>query len=126
HVALAEGRNGDAEELAGDALAAGGEGLQDVDRGSLIELATLLVELGRPTDAIVEAAQERPASPWHQVAGAVARGELQVAADRLAELLVPPVEARVRLLAARQLAAEGRRAEADEQLRKALAFYRSV
>ena len=37
-----------------------------------------------------------------------------------------PQEALFRLWAAEQLVDEGRRAEADEQLRRALAFYRSV
>jgi hypothetical protein len=37
-----------------------------------------------------------------------------------------PDEAEAHLRAAEQLAAEGRRAEVDEQLQQALAFYRSV
>jgi hypothetical protein len=39
---------------------------------------------------------------------------------------VPTFEAFYRLRAAERLVGEGRRAEADEQLRPALAFYRSV
>jgi hypothetical protein len=39
---------------------------------------------------------------------------------------IPSDEAFFRLRAAEQLVAEGRRAEADEQLRPALAFYRGV
>jgi hypothetical protein len=37
-----------------------------------------------------------------------------------------PEAARARLEAAKQLAAEGRRAEADEQLQRSLTFWRSV
>ena len=37
-----------------------------------------------------------------------------------------PVEALARVRAAKLLIAEGRRAEADEQLRRAIAFWRSV
>jgi hypothetical protein len=39
---------------------------------------------------------------------------------------VPPYEAYVRLRAADALVAEGRRSEADEQLGRALAYYRAV
>ena len=53
-------------------------------------------------------------------------GDLRGAADVLAEIGAPPSEAFFRLRAAEALVAEGRRAEADEQLRPALAFYRGV
>jgi class 3 adenylate cyclase/predicted ATPase len=63
---------------------------------------------------------------WRSVAGAVLQGRLVDVADRLAELGLKPDEAHARLRAARELVAEGRRPEADEQLGRALAFYRSV
>ena len=47
-------------------------------------------------------------------------------ADRLAELGLRVDEAHVRLRAAEELVTAGRRAEADDQLRQALAFFRSV
>jgi len=63
---------------------------------------------------------------WRSVAGAVLQGRLVDVADRLADLGLKPDEAHARLRAARELVAQGRRAEADEQLGRALAFYRSV
>ena len=53
-------------------------------------------------------------------------GDLAGAADLLGEIGALSQEAFLRLRAAEQLVGEGRRAEADEQLNRALAFYRSV
>jgi hypothetical protein len=124
-VALADGRAADAAELA-DRIFTPVWIPWNSQFSDTTELALLLDELGRPADAIVEAAEARPRGPWLQAAAAVARGQRQEGADRLAVLLVRPVEAAVRLRAAERLVADGRRAEADEQLQKALAFYRSV
>jgi class 3 adenylate cyclase/tetratricopeptide (TPR) repeat protein len=94
--------------------------------GGVVELPFLLRTLDRPVDPVVQAAEEHPAHPWLQAAAAVARGELDSAADQLAELRCPPLESYVRLRAAERLVAEGRRVEADAQLQRALAFWRSV
>jgi hypothetical protein len=56
----------------------------------------------------------------------IAEGDYARAADVYAEMGALPNEAYTRLRAAEELVAEGRQAEADEQLRSALAFYRSV
>ena len=93
------------EGLMGLALAAG-------------ELA--LVEQVRPLVA------RAPLTPWTRAIAAVADGRLEEAATQLAEIGDCPFEAEVRLRAAAELAGSGRRAEADEQLLKALAFFRSV
>jgi len=61
-----------------------------------------------------------------RAAAAVVDGELGRAADMLGEMGDLPGEAKVRLHAAAALVASGRRAEADEQLGRALAFFRSV
>jgi hypothetical protein len=124
-VALADGRRAEAVELAERVFSEDWPppGLSFTDTS---ELALVLLELGLPAAAIVEVAEARPRSPWLQVSGAVARGELAAAADRLAALEAFSVEAEVRLRAAERLVAKGRRAEADVQLQKALAFYRSV
>jgi class 3 adenylate cyclase/tetratricopeptide (TPR) repeat protein len=61
-----------------------------------------------------------------RAAAAVVDGELERAADMLGEMGDLPSEAKVRLRAAAALVASGRRAEADEQLGRALAFFRSV
>jgi hypothetical protein len=65
-------------------------------------------------------------SPWAQVAEAVAGGDFRGAAEVLASMGAVSSEAFYRLRAAEALVAEGRQAEADEQLRPALAFYGSV
>ena len=91
----------------------------------LIGIALFADELGlrerlRPLIARV------PVTPWTQAIAAVAEGRLEEAVQRLAEVGDVPNEAAIRLRAAAELATAGRRAEADEHLHKALAFYRSV
>jgi class 3 adenylate cyclase/predicted ATPase len=63
---------------------------------------------------------------WNEAARALLGRNYVEAAETFAEIGDLPDEAHSRLLAAEALMAEGRRAEADEQLQKALAFYRSV
>ena len=63
---------------------------------------------------------------WSSVFLAVLAGEYETAADLFIEIGALSFEADARLRAAEQLVAEGRRPEADEQLEKSLAFYRSV
>src|SRR5262249_46323256 len=64
--------------------------------------------------------------PWVRAAIAYAEGKPTKAADICAEMGAVSEEAFDRLAAARQLADESRHGEADEQLRRALGFYRSV
>jgi hypothetical protein len=59
-------------------------------------------------------------------ATAFARGELELAADICADIGVLPNEAYTRLRAAEKLMEQGRRADANVQLERALEFYRSV
>ena len=56
----------------------------------------------------------------------ISLGDFVAAADRYAAMGSLVFEAHARLAAAEALAADGRRAEADEQIGKALAFFRSV
>jgi hypothetical protein len=53
-------------------------------------------------------------------------GRLEEAADALDEIGDLPDEAEVRGMAAERMRAEGRTASADDQLERALAFWRSV
>jgi class 3 adenylate cyclase len=85
--------------------------------------AWLRYQLG-PEGATVEI--PTPSEAWRFVAADLAEGKLVELADRLGTLDYRVEEAHVRLRAAEELAAVGRRAEADEQLRQALAFFRSV
>jgi class 3 adenylate cyclase/tetratricopeptide (TPR) repeat protein len=68
----------------------------------------------------------RRESPWTIVARALADQEFVAAAESLDSMGAARLAAAARLRAAQQLAGTGRRAEADDQLRQALSFFRSV
>jgi thioredoxin-like negative regulator of GroEL len=93
---------------------------------SLTDVHWVFEALGRTSELVgaLEATSRR--TPWSEAAAAIVGGDLLRGAEIFAELGHLPNEAYTRLRAAQQLVAEGRRAEADEQLRKALAFYRSI
>jgi hypothetical protein len=82
--------------------------------------------LGRSQGVVELADGEVLQSPWVRAGRSIAVGDLRAAADLFAEIGATADEAFYRLHAAEQFAREGRRAEADEQLRPALAFFRSV
>jgi class 3 adenylate cyclase/tetratricopeptide (TPR) repeat protein len=84
----------------------------DIDRGRA--LAELL------------AGHNRRSSPWIAATRAVLERDYERAAKLFAEIGALQHEARAHLKAAETLAAAGRRAEADDHLQQALAFYRSV
>jgi class 3 adenylate cyclase/tetratricopeptide (TPR) repeat protein len=96
-----------------------------VSLASLPYLAWAMCLLGRG-DELLAALEVAPLSRWIDLARAFASGDLRRAADLSAEMEMNPDEAYARLRAAESYAAQGRRAEADEQLHAALAFYRSV
>jgi tetratricopeptide (TPR) repeat protein len=89
-------------------------------------VAWVALRFGREADIARVLAREKFALPWLRVAQVVVAGEFSEAADLLAAMESPTQEAFYRLRAAEQLVAEGRRAEADQELQAALAFYRSV
>ena len=82
--------------------------------------------LGRGAALVELAAGIEHPNPWARAATAVAAGELELAADRYAEIGSRPDEAFARLRAAERLLAAGRRSEANLQLERAMAFYREV
>jgi len=63
---------------------------------------------------------------WNDAARALLLRDFTAAADIFDDMGILTEEAAARLRAAEQFVAEGRRAEADEQLQKSLAFWRSV
>jgi class 3 adenylate cyclase/tetratricopeptide (TPR) repeat protein len=65
-------------------------------------------------------------TPRVRLARLVLSGRTVEAADLCLEVSGPSDEAALRLLAAEELSSQGRRAEADVQLQRALAFYRAV
>jgi class 3 adenylate cyclase/tetratricopeptide (TPR) repeat protein len=74
--------------------------------------------------AVVETAP--PEDRWAPLVTALLDGEYLAAAELSGEMGLRPLEAHARLRAAEQLRAEGRHAEADEHLQRALSFWRSV
>jgi hypothetical protein len=67
-----------------------------------------------------------PHTRWYEAAGAVIEGSFARAADLYAAIGSQPHEAVARLQAARQSLAEGDDAEAENQLARALTFFRRV
>ncbi len=89
-------------------------------------LALVASELGLEPElraiAAAAPAEDRSAAALR----ALLEGEFVTAADAWGEMELLPLEAHARLRAAERFRAEGRHAEADEQLERALAFWRSV
>lgn len=98
----------------------------------LLPLGGLISELALGADALglldeVRAAiAKQPETRWTQVLLAITDGRLEEAADLLEQMGERSFQADVRLQAAKALVAQGRRAEAEARLAKALAFYGSV
>ena len=116
-----------AEETLSEALG----GLRELHRfgfaaNDLPSLAWVAVMRGREPELIELVERESFVSPWLRATAAVLAHDFSAAAEIYAEMGTPAHDAFYRLRAAEQLVAEGRRAEADEQLGPALAFYRSV
>jgi tetratricopeptide (TPR) repeat protein len=109
------------------------EHIDDLGRGVSMQFAMVnLPLLGQAArrlglaGELDDALENQPGASWTEAIRAYSRGEFAAAAEVLADIGTKPHEADARLRAAEQLVAEGRRAEADEQLHAALAFYRSV
>jgi hypothetical protein len=90
---------------------------------SLVSAAFLLHAVGRPVP--FELGEAVP-TPWIETARAIRKGDLVSAAEILQRVGARAVEAGVRLQAAQEAAEQGRRAEVEGQLSRALAFYREV
>ena len=75
---------------------------------------------------VAEALERFAWSPWTRAGIAFGRGDPVEAAEILGGTGASASEAYCRLAAARMLVEQGRRAAADEQLHRALGFYRSV
>ncbi len=124
-IALAEGDERTANELTDELLAIPVPMAREFP-SARIDLALLLLDLGRRSEGATAAPDARGLGPWVDIGAAILEQQLVGAANRLAELKMAPAEAEVRFRAAKLLLAEGRRAEADLQLRQALAFWREV
>jgi len=126
NVFLDAGRSEDAASEV-DALLAevGVEDVRDVTFWAP-HLAAAMDALGRGQEFLERAPGLGTATPWLEAASCWVRGEFERAADLFGEIGSLPDEALARLRAAEKLVAAGRRPEADEQLARALAFWRSV
>ena len=126
-VLLEEGRRDEASMLAAEALELGPRFVAVAGYTSVIHAAWLMRDLGLRGGSAVGACGRR--WPHHRAYGGQG-SKLQAtfgrAADVLEETGYPTGEAYAQLRAAKQLVEEGRRAEADVELNRALAFYREV
>ena len=120
HLYAEAGRLGDARLVAREALAAAPSGW------SLDQLVWFAEELGCVEELGERLEQDPKQTKWAEAARAILRGDLVAASDIYFEIGDLMEEAYARLRAAEQLVADGRRSEANEQLEKALAFWRSV
>jgi len=104
-------------------------GSSAVDRGSLDETSlecVLAAEILGRRDEARRWLSARRDSPWHAAARKLADQEFAAAAESLDSMGAARAAALARLRAAQELTRAGRRAEADDQLRQALSFFRSV
>jgi tetratricopeptide (TPR) repeat protein len=92
----------------------------------VIPFVVVLKALGRVQQLEEIALNATMSTRWLEAGLAYASDEFSEAADTLGEIGSRPDEAFVRLRAAEALVEAGRRAEANVQLERALAFYRSV
>jgi class 3 adenylate cyclase/tetratricopeptide (TPR) repeat protein len=115
------GRLDEARQLADELLAEHGVGSHSFSALAWVAHALDCVE--EVTAAIDRA---RPETRWADAARAVVQDRFEEAADLFYDIGQLDDEADARLRAAEKLVRDGRRDEADGQLQKALAFYRSV
>jgi class 3 adenylate cyclase len=124
YVLAAVGRVGQAQRSLSELFGAGA-----VDVGNLHQASADCVlaaeTLGR-RDETRQWFGTRRDSPWFVVAGVLADQEFLAAAEILDSMGAARSAALARLRAAQELARTGRRAEAEDQLRHALDFFRSV
>jgi tetratricopeptide (TPR) repeat protein len=113
------GEPGEAQSLAREAM-----GTEPMP-WALVDLAFVAEELDC-AEELVEQLGRGPQTKWADAARALLRDDFVRAADQLGEIGDAELEALAQLRAAEKLVAEGRRAEADEQLQRSLAFWRSV
>jgi hypothetical protein len=84
------------------------------------------VPLGKQAEFLALVDESHVMTPWRRAAASYVSGDYSAAADVYAEIGALPEEAHARLRAAEAFVGEGRRAEADAELKRSLAFWRSV
>jgi class 3 adenylate cyclase/tetratricopeptide (TPR) repeat protein len=119
---LDTGRRADALALAREVIALDNLVLNDF---SVVEAAWVMLDLGLAYEYGAWV-RRRPGPAWPRAAELICSGDLAGAADLLERIRYRPGEAQARLRLARELVEQGRRAEADVELQRALAFWREV
>jgi class 3 adenylate cyclase/tetratricopeptide (TPR) repeat protein len=127
HIFLGVGDEQRAADVAADAI----ERLRELAQLAFagVELHYLMwvaSRLGRGAEVSEFAERDPVDSAWLRAVRSIAASDLPGAAEIYDEMGALSAAAFYHLRAAEQLVAEGRRAEADEQLRPALAFYRGA
>jgi tetratricopeptide (TPR) repeat protein len=92
----------------------------------IVEFAFVADRLGFGSEVKNLLEHVRPQNPWTRGGIALVDGDYAAAADTFHEIGDLEFEAEARFHAGEKLVAEGRRGDADEQLTRALAFFRSV
>jgi class 3 adenylate cyclase/tetratricopeptide (TPR) repeat protein len=92
----------------------------------LSDLAVALVAHGGDSEFVALVGRARIKTPWRGAAAAYVSGDFQTAAAEYGAIGALPEEADARLRVAEALVREGRRAEADAELKRSLAFWRAV
>jgi class 3 adenylate cyclase/tetratricopeptide (TPR) repeat protein len=92
----------------------------------LTDLAWVAAELDCTTELGERLGRAQLSSKWYDAARALVQGDFVTVSTIFSEIGTLPDEAAARLRSAETFVAEGRRAEADEQLQRSLAFWRSV
>jgi class 3 adenylate cyclase len=124
YVLAAAGRAEEAQPMLSELFAAGTADLSSICESS-VNCVLAADILGRREEARRWLGTRRD-FPWFVVARHLTEQEFVVAAESLDSMGAARSAALTRLRAAQELARTGRRAEADEQLRHALRFFRSV
>ena len=90
------------------------------------DLAFVLLPVGQQAEFLALVDESHVMTPWRRAAASYASGDYSAAADVYGKIGALPEEAYARLRAAEAFVSEGRRAEADAELKRSLAFWRSV
>ncbi len=119
------GQVAEARQLAPELSELLGSGTINMARWGLVDLALVADELDC-ADELAAVVDSGLKTKWTEAASALLRGEIVRAAELLDEIGDSELESMARLRAAERFVAEGRRTEAVEQLRRALAYWRTV
>ena len=91
----------------------------------LADFTVVIAPLDRSSE-FLDAVRRTSPNPWRAAAAAYASGDFPGAAEQYAAIGALPYEAYARLRGAETLVLAGRRGEAEPELQRALAFWRSV